>query len=179
MSNSTWVSTSMPYVTPQEKGQPDPWQAEAAARGGKGTQRITFAGETAAPEEVAVLFGLSSEGTVVVRRRVIELDGEPCELTNTYYPVAIAGGTRLAEKGKIPGGALTFLSGLGHIGALVREDVTARMPSTEEREVLRMGPDEPVLRLTRVTLGRDDRPFQVDMMVMPAHRQQLRYEIRI
>jgi DNA-binding GntR family transcriptional regulator len=169
----------MPYVTPREKGRPDPWSAEAAARGGKGTQRITSAGETTAPEEVAALLGLPAEETVVVRRRVIELDGVPCELTNTYYPVDIARGTRLADPGKIPGGAVTLLAELGHTGALVREDVTARMPSAEEREVLRTGPDEPVLRLSRVTLDSDDRPFQVDMMVMPAHRQRLRYELRI
>jgi len=174
-----WTSTSLPYLTAREKGQPEAWASEAGARGGKGTQCIAYAGETTPPEEVVALLGLSSEETVVVRRRVIELDGQPCELTDTYYPAHIARGTRLAEKRKIPGGAVTFLAERGHVGARVREDVTARMPSTEEREILRLSPDEPVLRLSRVTLDGDDRPFQVDMMVMPAHRQRLRYEIRI
>ncbi|MEV7787689.1 UTRA domain-containing protein [Streptomyces sp. NPDC088106] len=179
MSDSTWVSTSLPYLTAREKGRPDAWAAEAETRGGKGTQRIAYAGEAAATEEVAALLGLPPEETVIVRRRVIELDGAPCELTDTYYPAHIARGTRLAEERKIPGGAVTFLAEHGHVGARVREDVTARMPDAEEREILRLGPDEPVLRLNRVTLDGDDRPFQVDMMVMPAHRQQLRYEIRI
>ena len=57
MRDSTWVSTSTPYLTPRQKGRPDPWAAEAAARGGRGTQRIAYAGETAAPDEVAVLLG--------------------------------------------------------------------------------------------------------------------------
>ncbi|MGW9397352.1 GntR family transcriptional regulator [Streptomyces sp. NPDC055642] len=179
MSDSTWVSTSLPYLTAREKGRPDAWAAEAETRGGKGTQRIAYAGEAAATEEVAALLGLPPEETVIVRRRVIELDGAPCELTDTYYPAHIARGTRLAEERKIPGGAVTFLAEHGHVGARVREDVTARMPDAEEREILRLGPDEPVLRLNRVTLDGDDRPLQVDMMVMPAHRQQLRYEIRI
>ncbi|KUL32051.1 GntR family transcriptional regulator [Streptomyces regalis] len=179
MSDSAWVSTSMPYLTPKEKGQPDAWGAEAAAHGGKGSQRIAFAGEVPAPEEVATLLGLQAGESVVVRRRVIQLDGAPCELTDTYYPLSIAHGTRLAEKGKIPGGAVTFLAELGHVGARVREDVTARMPSDEERETLRMSADEPVLRLSRVTLDTDDKPIQVDVMVMPAHRQRLRYEIKI
>ncbi|MGW0578063.1 GntR family transcriptional regulator [Streptomyces sp. NPDC002920] len=179
MSDSTWVSTSMPYLTPQKQGQPDAWGAEAAARGGKGGQRIAYAGEVPAPDEVATLLGLPPGDPVVVRRRIIELDGEPCELTDTYYPVPIARGTRLAEKGKIPGGAVTYLAERGHVGARVQEDVTARMPDAEEREALRMGQDEPVLRLSRVTLDGRDRPIQVDMMVMPAHRQRLRYEIRI
>lgn len=179
MNDSTWVSTSMPYLTPREKGQPDAWGAEAAARGSKGSQRIAYAGEVPAPDEIAGLLGLTPGETAVVRRRVIELDGDPCELTDTYYPASIARGTRLAEKGKIPGGAVTYLSELGHVGVRVREDVIARMPSAEERDALRMGPDEPVLRLSRVTLDSDDRPIQIDLMVMPAHRQRLRYEIRI
>ncbi|MFD8525186.1 GntR family transcriptional regulator [Streptomyces capillispiralis] len=179
MSDRTWVSTSLPYLTAREKGRPDAWAAEAEARGSKGTQRIVYAGETSVPEEVATLLGLPSDATVVVRRRVIELDEVPSELTDTYYPAHIARGTRLAEVRKIPGGALTFLAERGHVGARVREDVTARMPDAEERELLRLGSDEPVLRLSRVTLDSDDRPFQVDMMVMPAPRHRLRYEIRI
>jgi len=179
VSDSTWVSSSLPYLTAREKGESDAWAAEAGSRGGKGTQRIAYAGETSAPEEVAALLGLPPDETVIVRRRVIALDGKPCELTHTYFPAHIARGTRLAEVRKIPGGAVTFLAERGHIGARVREDVTARMPDAEEREVLCLSPDQPVLRLSRVTLDSDDRPFQVDMMVMPAHRQRLRYEIRI
>ncbi|MFE8012641.1 GntR family transcriptional regulator [Streptomyces antibioticus] len=179
MSDETWVSTSMPYLVPRERGQQDAWGAEAAARGGKGGQRIVHAGEVAAPDEVAGLLGLSAGDPVVVRRRIIEFDGEPCELTDTYYPVGVARGTRLAERGRIPGGAVSALAALGHVGVRVREDVTARMPDVEEREVLRLGADEPVLRLSRVTLDSADRPFQADLMVMPAWRQRLRYEIRI
>ncbi|MGW2096876.1 GntR family transcriptional regulator [Streptomyces olivaceoviridis] len=179
MSDSAWVSTSMPYLTPPMQGQSDAWRAEAAARGGKGTQRIVRAGEVPAPEEVAALLGLPAGETVVVRRRIIQLDDEPCELTDTYYPADIARGTRLAERGKIPGGAVTLLAELGHVGRRVREDVTARLPSAQERDALRLEPDEPVLKLSRVTLDDSDRPIQVDMMVMPAHRQQLRYEMRI
>ncbi len=179
MSDPTWVSTSMPYLTPREKGQSDAWGEEAAARGGKGTQRIVHAGEVPAPDDVAGLLGVGPGDTVVVRRRVIELDGEPCELTDTYYPVAIARGTPLAGTGKIRGGAVTLLAALGHVGVRVREDVTARMPDADERDALRLGPAEPVLRLKRVTLDREDRPLQADLMVMPAHRQQLRYEIMI
>ncbi|MDN3264327.1 UTRA domain-containing protein [Streptomyces sp. CSDS2] len=179
MGDSVWVSTSMPYLTPREQGQSDAWGAEAAARGGKGSQRIVQAGEVPAQEEVAALLGLPVGETVVVRRRIIQFDGAPCELTDTYYPADVARGTPLAQKGKIPGGAVTLLAELGHIGRRVREDVTARLPSAEEREALRLAPDAPVLTLSRVTLDGEDRPIQVDMMVMPAHRQRLRYEMRI
>ncbi|WP_149826876.1 GntR family transcriptional regulator [Streptomyces tailanensis] len=177
MSANRWTSTSMPYLTPWEKGHGDAWGADAAAQGRRGTQRIVFAGEVPAPAEVARLFGLAEGEPVVVRRRVILLDDQPNELTDTYYPADIARGTGLAGTAKIRGGAVTLLAELGYVGALVREDVTADVPSEEEQEALRTAPHEPVLRLTRVTLDRDERPIQVDRMVMPALRQRLRYEI--
>ncbi|WP_331462015.1 UTRA domain-containing protein [Streptomyces sp. KMM 9044] len=115
----------------------------------------------------------------VVRRRVVRLDGEPYELTDTYSPAAVALGARLTERRRIPGGAVTFLAERGHAGVWVREDVPARMPGAEEREILRMGQDEPGIGLSRVTLDGGGRPIQADVMVVPASRQRLRYEIRI
>ncbi|WP_432140779.1 UTRA domain-containing protein [Streptomyces sp. bgisy084] len=179
MGTSEWVSTSMPYLTPREKGQSDAWGAETAARGRRGSQRIVHAGEIAAPAEIAELLGIGEGESVVVRRRVMYVDDAPCELTDTYYPVHIARGTRLAGTAKIPGGAISLLADLGHVGASVQEDVIARMPSHEERDELRTGADEAVLQLTRVTLDAHGRPIQVDRMAMPGHLQRLRYEIKI
>ncbi|MFJ3042657.1 MULTISPECIES: GntR family transcriptional regulator [Streptomyces] len=179
MSASSWVSTSLPYLAPQEEGRGDAWAAEAEAQGRRGTQRILHAGEVPAPAEVARLLGVDEGEPVVVRRRLILLDGLPNELTDTYYPLAVARGTALARTAKIRGGAVTLLAELGHIGVLVREDVTATMPDEEERRTLEGAPDEPVLRLVRVTLDREGHPIQVDRMVMPALRQRLRYEIEI
>jgi GntR family transcriptional regulator len=176
---SEWVSTSMPYLTPREAGQLDAWGAETAARGRRGSQRIVHAGEVAAPSDIAALLGIAEGEDVVVRRRVMYLDDVPCELTDTYYPTHIARGTRLAGTAKIPGGAVSLLAEMGHTGARVQEDVTARMPSDEERATLGTGAQEPVLELTRVTLGGNDQPIQVDRMAMPGHLQRLRYEMRI
>lgn len=179
MSAGEWVSTSTPYLTPRGEGQPDAWGQELADRGRRGGQRIVGAGEVAASDEVAELLELAPGEAVVVRRRVMFLEDLPCELTDTYYPTSIARGTRLAGTAKIPGGAVTHLAELGYVGVRVQEEVSARMPGEEERDALRMEPGEPVLRLTRVTLDLNDRPIQLDKMTMPAHRQRLRYEMRI
>lgn len=179
MGMGQWVSTSMPYVSAREAGQPDAWGAEVAARGRRGGQRVVGVGEVPASADVAELLGVAEGEAVVVRRRVMYLDDRPCELTDAYYPAPIARGTRLAGTAKIPGGAVTLLRELGYVGVLAREDVTARMPTPEEREALRIEPDEPVLCLARVTLDADDRPIQADLMTMPAGLQRLRYEMRI
>ncbi|MFE3558947.1 GntR family transcriptional regulator [Streptomyces sp. NPDC059193] len=173
------TSTSSPYLTPRSPGDTDAWTDEASAAGRRGGQRILHAAEVTAPAEVVQMLGLTGAETVVARRRVIELDGEPTELTDTYYPADIAAGTALAGTAKIRGGAVTLLAALGHIGVRVIENVTARMPSAEEREQLLIGVGEPVLELARITYDAADRPIQADLMVMPAGRQQLRYEIRL
>ncbi|MER7395397.1 UTRA domain-containing protein [Streptomyces sp. NPDC000151] len=152
---------------------------EAAAKGGRGTQRVVHAGEVPAPAEVAELLGVAVGEPVVVRRRVMLLDDQPCELTDTYYPAEIARGTGLAGTAKIRGGAVRLLADLGHVGARVREDVLARMPDRAEREALQLPPDEPVLQLVRLTVDSTDRPIQADVMVMRARSARLRYEIGI
>ncbi|MBB1246987.1 UTRA domain-containing protein [Streptomyces durbertensis] len=174
-----WVSSSRPYLTARSSGHGDPWSTEAGARGRRGTQRVTHAGLVPAPSEIATLLGTPEGGDVIARRRIMFLDDLPFELTDTYYPTRIAAGTRLAETAKIPGGAIALLAELGHVGVRVSEDVSARMPTEDEREALRTSTTEPVLQLTRVTLDEADQPIQVDRMVMPAHRQRLRYELRI
>ncbi|WP_030963880.1 GntR family transcriptional regulator [Streptomyces sp. NRRL S-378] len=179
MNGSGWTSTSMPYLTPRAAGTGDAWAEEATRAGRRGTQRIVHAGEVAATAGVSAMLGLTEGHPVVVRRRIIELDDEPTELTDTYYPVEIAAGTALAETAKIPGGAVTLLAALGHTGVRVVENVTARPPSAEEREQLRLGASEPVLQLARTTYDAADRAIQADVMLMPSGRQQLQYEIRI
>lgn len=178
MTSGDWVSTSSPYVAPRRDGQGDAWTEEASRRGLRGSQRIVHAGEVPAPPEVAAGFGVSEGDTVVVRRRVMLLNGSPVELTDTYYPVGVARGTRLAETTKIPGGAVTLLASLGFETQQVHEEVYARLVSTAEREALDLAHGDPVLCMTRVTEGGAG-PFQVDVSVFPAAGQRLRYDLRI
>ncbi|MEV6317151.1 UTRA domain-containing protein [Streptomyces sp. NPDC051776] len=179
MGESEWVSTSMPYVRPREKPGADPWSTETAAKGRRGTQRIVHAGEVSPPDEIVELLGLPDGEDVVVRRRVMYLDDEPCELTDTYYPIRIARGTPLAGTARVPGGTVSLLAELGHRGVRLREDVIARLPNTDEAKTLGIEETEPVLQLTRLTLDHEDRTIQVDIMSMPSQRQGLRYELRI
>lgn len=137
------------------------------------------AGEIPAPDGIAEVLGLEQGSVVVGRRRLMYLDNQPCELTDTYYPLSIARGTRLAGTAKIPGGAITLLAELGHVAVRACEDVSARLPGEEEAEALDTDVTQPVLQLVRVSLDAGDRPIQADRMVMPAPLQQLRYDIRI
>lgn len=179
MASDEWVSASAPYVAPRHTGASDAWTEESSKHGHKGGQKLTFAGEIPAPLAVAEVFGLTEGAVAVARRRVIMLDDEPIELADTYYPIAIAAGTALAEPRKIKGGAVTLLAQLGHVPDRVHEDVTARMPSQTERGALHLGDRDPVLILRRVTTDTEGAPIQVDLMTMPARGRHLNYEMQV
>ncbi|MEC3997437.1 UTRA domain-containing protein [Actinacidiphila sp. DG2A-62] len=179
MGSGEWVHTSASYVGARAAGEQDAWGAQAAARGRAGTQRIIRAGETAAPAEVAALLGLVAGDAVVERSRLILLDGEPTEVTTTYYPVGIARGTPLERAAKIRGGSVTLLAELGHRARTVREDVRARFSTPAEQQTLGLPGPEPVLELVRVSLDAEGAPFQVDVSAFRAGGQRLHYEMRV
>ena len=104
MTSGDWVSTSAPYVAPRGDGQRDAWAEEAEARGQRGSQRIVLAGEVPAPAEVAGPLGITAGAPVVIRQRVMYLGERPVELTDTYYPLAIAGGHDLPRQRRFPAG---------------------------------------------------------------------------
>lgn len=169
-----WTSTSSAYVLPRTSGQVDAWSEEAGARG---SQRLAFVGEVEPPEVVREALGLDAEARATVRRRVMFVDNEPVELTDSYYPEPVAAGTALAEATKIKGGAPTLLAELGFTPDAVTEDLELRPATPEEAEVLHMESGVSVLTLMRTCRAADGEPYEVSLMVMRGPRR-LRYEMK-
>ncbi|MGW1364570.1 UTRA domain-containing protein [Streptomyces chartreusis] len=171
-SKDAWMGDAQPYLAPRQAGEPDAWSAEAAARGRRGTQRLLAVGEVDPPDAVRDFFGLGPTEQVVVRRRLILLDAEPVELADSYYPRRIAHGTRLAERGKIPGGAVTLLAELGFTPEdEPLEDVSAATASPDQCTALQLPAGTPVLILTRFTTSTSGEPMEVSVMTLTRHLQ--------
>lgn len=178
-SDDEWISTSADYLKPRSPGAGDAWAEEAASRASAGRQVLIHAGPALPPAAVAEAFDLAPGEMVIERKRVMYADDAPVELTDTYYPTAIAAGTPLAEPRKIRGGAVTCLAELGHTAGRVIEDITARTASVRERIDLDLGEHAPVLVIERLTLDGEGRPIQADVMVAPAALRRLRYEMKV
>ncbi|MGW3308337.1 UTRA domain-containing protein [Streptomyces sp. NPDC001073] len=169
-SDDAWVGEAQPYLAPRAPGQADAWTSEAATRGRKGGQRLLTVEEVDPPAAVRAFFDTEAGEKVVVRRRLVLLDGEPVELADSYYPAAIARGTALAEMSKIPGGAVTLLADLGFPPAdEVDEDVAPKIAAPEEYEALRLPAESAVLVLTRFTRSTTGQPTEVAVMTMARH----------
>ncbi|MCX5528966.1 UTRA domain-containing protein [Streptomyces sp. NBC_00006] len=177
MTDPQWTGASAPYIRPK---QGDAWGKEAAAQGRSGTQRILFAGEVAAPDEVAAAMDTEPGATVILRRRLVLLDDTPVELADSYWPLTVAAGTALASPGKVKGGAPTLLAELGYEPADVAESIRTRPATPEERKALAMeDPGEWVLTLRRTVKDASTRPYEVFVSVAPGRVGQLNYSMKV
>jgi DNA-binding GntR family transcriptional regulator len=116
---------------------------------------------------------------VVLRRRLILLDGVPIEIADSYFLVGIARGTALAEAKKIRGGSVTLLASLGLVGKAADEEVEARQSTDEERSLLGIEVGEWVLHVLRTVRDPDGKPFEVTAMTMLARERILKYTVEI
>jgi GntR family transcriptional regulator len=164
------------YMAPAERGERFRWLAEAEKTGGRARSRLLEVSETVPPADVRGLLGLEDDEPAVLRSQILTIDDEPVELVASYYPVAIARGTAVAESRRIRGGTPTLLTELGFPPRLSVDRVSARIPTQEQATALRLPGNLPVLRTLRVVYTTGDRPVEATVMVKAGHLYELRYE---
>ncbi|GAA0610932.1 GntR family transcriptional regulator [Kribbella sandramycini] len=126
--------------------------------------------------EVASALRLTSPSTAILRKRLLSHDGEPIELSWSYYPAEIAADSPLARRLRIPGGAIQALADLGYSQREFADRLSARLPTTEELEILGLPDDVPVIRQFRTVYSDDRRPVEASILIKGAHLYELRYE---
>jgi GntR family transcriptional regulator len=127
------------------------------------------------PADAAQLLGLDADELAVMRHRVLLHDGEPVELSWSFYPTDLAAGTPLARRQKIRGGAPRVLAELGWPQQHFTDRISARQPTTTEVEQLDLPADVPVIRQLRAIYS-GDRPVEVSVLIKGAHRYELSYD---
>lgn len=161
---------------PAEAGRPYRWITEAQARGKTPKIEILDVGEVEPPPDVAEILGLEEGGAALLRKQLLSLDDEPCEVVCNYYPLELALGTAMMGRARIKGGTPTLLAELGYPPLHTVDFVTAEEPTTEEYELLQLPRQIPVLRTLRAVLSHDDRPIEATTMVKASHLYGLQYE---
>jgi DNA-binding GntR family transcriptional regulator len=167
-----WTRASAPYLKPGADDRRDVWSRESARHGRKGTQRLLDVAEVAPPPEVAEALRLPGGDTAVVRRRLMLLDDQPFELTDSWYPLGVAGGTPLAELRKIRGGAVAVLADRGFSPGTVRELRGRRRATATEREQLGLPEGASVDTMFRVLLTADGVPYEASSAVWASRPQE-------
>lgn len=105
--------------------------------------------------DVRVELGLRPHASVVARRRRYLLDGTPVEIADSFIPLTIAKGTLIEQENPGPGGIYARIEEVGHRLTEFKEEVSARMPTPEERQRLALASGVPVLVVRRVAFSGD------------------------
>ncbi|MCE3556214.1 GntR family transcriptional regulator [Pseudonocardia sp. RS11V-5] len=129
----------------------------------------------AASPEVRERLRLGEEEVLARSRRYL-LDGRPIEVAVSYLPRSIADGTPIAEANPGPGGIYARLEDAGHVLDHFTEEVTARMPTNDERRRLELPDGVPVLVVVRTAFDTEGTPVEVCDTVKAAPAYVLEYD---
>ncbi len=167
------------YARRHREGGKAPFRAEVEAQGCQARVDVTGIDIIEAPQWVTDLLSSAPRTRTVRRQNVYRVDDEPVQQVITYIPAAIAEGTSLETEVPKPGGIYAALEDLGHTLTRMTEDVTTRMPTPEEREILSLDVGTPVLDLVHVSYDADDEPIDVSQFILHGRRNQLTYELPV
>lgn len=164
-------------VTPARYADPRPLEEHSRweiTPGRRTTTRILSVSAVRPPLRVTRDMG---EERAVERVRLGLLDGEPAEVTRSWYPESWARGTALAARKRIPGGSPAVLRELGRSPASQADEVAARAATAEEYALLELPGDVPVLEVYRVVRDGSGECAEVTEMVKPGHLYKLGYTL--
>lgn len=151
--------------------------AEVEGEGRAPEVEILRLGRAKAPSDIASRLGLNEGAPVLIRHRRYLADGQPLELATSYVPWGLANGTPMTHKNSGPGGIYARIEERGHRLERFTEEVSARMPTPEEIQSLRLGAGVPVFQLVRTAYATDGQAVEVCDTVMAADRYVLSYEL--
>jgi len=154
-------------------GLGDAWSADVTDQGGVPGQSIAVAIEEADPQ-IAARLEIPDGSSVVVRRRLRTIDGEPHNQSDTYHPYDIAGGTPIEHPADVKQGTIALLAELGWPQDRFRDEIAARVPTPDESRRLQIPAGEAVLMHYRTGYSAG-RPIKVAVTIWPGDRAGLEY----
>jgi GntR family transcriptional regulator len=136
---------------------------------------------TSASPAVAEHLAVSADASIVVRRYLLLLDGDPFELSESHFPAHFAEGTVVASTENVSPGAIDrdLKERHGLEPARYLDELTVRMPIPGEVKTLRLLPGTPVASVLRTYYDQAGDPFEVARYTLPGDRTTLVYEGRL
>ncbi|MEU4954331.1 GntR family transcriptional regulator [Streptomyces lavendulae] len=168
----------------RDDGVVDDWRAGVEEQGRVATQDDPeVSGEAAAPD-IASWLRIPTGHQVLARRRIRRVDGEPFQLADSYFPLAIADDCpELWAPRDIarPGGILAYN---GHPQVRLRDELRPWLPTPEESERLGLPKNfgGPAIQHVRIGYGGEadgHAPIRVMVTIAPGHLNTVVYEMEV
>ncbi|MFF0445952.1 GntR family transcriptional regulator [Streptomyces sp. NPDC004609] len=136
--------------------------------------RLVHVGPVPVPSRVASALGVPKRAEVLVRRVLVEEEGEVVELVSSYFPAGLSDGTDLTASSPLGQSARTLLEARRKVRFdHVTERVSARLATGDEARLLGMPESAPVLSVLVVAADVSGQALQVVDIVLPADRHEL------
>ncbi|MDI5965767.1 GntR family transcriptional regulator [Streptantibioticus silvisoli] len=139
-----------------------------------GHQETTQVEKIDPPAPVAGVLGVRGQ-KVWRRSRLHRVDKRTVMKSTGWYPADLAEEARIAQPDTGPGGVYARLDEIGHGPARYREEIEVRLPLSDEVADLGITQTTPILRIVRTAYDSDDRPVEVNEMVMDSDSYRLIY----
>ncbi|MGW7349939.1 GntR family transcriptional regulator [Streptomyces sp. NPDC054784] len=133
--------------------------------------------EAEVPRQIGRLLHLEPGAPVIVRSRKFVVEDRPVQIATSYLPAELVRDTAIAQPNTGPGGSYARLAELGAEPVAFSEELRARMPSEEERTALHLTAGTPVLEICRTATTEDERPVEVNQMLLDAGSYVLEYRL--
>ncbi|MGI9002630.1 MAG: GntR family transcriptional regulator [Pseudonocardia sp.] len=158
-----------------------PFLLECAKQGKVGRFEVLSIQRMVPPPEVASRLDLPTDAeSVLCRENVFWADSDPMQRVTTWIPWTIAEGTGLLddEVGH-PYGIHGIFDDSGHTMVRMLDDISARMPTPDERARLQLPPGVPVIEVLHTSIDQDGRPYELTRFVLRSDRSERRYDIPV
>jgi GntR family transcriptional regulator len=163
------------------KGRPNPTAQQTADRarelldqGENADVMLLRVGAVMAPTRAAAALDLEADTPVILRRRLVNAEVGPIELSTIYIPVELSAGTEVSRKSPLADGILRHLA---HRKDIVfdhaTERISARLPSAEEAELLKITEQDAVLTILVTVFDRTGHPQLAIDALIPANRHEI------
>ncbi|MEV0602296.1 GntR family transcriptional regulator [Streptomyces sp. NPDC050315] len=166
----------------REQRDGSPFRADMTGLGKRGTWEHRTEAKVPAPADIAARLGIS-EGDLCVRTEYEFLaDGKPVQLSTSWEPYSITGGTIvvLPEGGPHAGrGVVERMAEIGVVITHVVEQPEPRKATNAEAHLLGVSKNSLVTHIQRTYMAEDGRPVETADIVIPAAHCEVVYEIPI
>src|SRR5437763_6920411 len=166
--SGTYVRGTRRRLNRLSRGRYGPQRGYHADLAARYRQQLVEVGRAAAPAEIADAYGVAPGVELVVRRHLVRTADAVVEVGASWFKPADAAGTSL-ERMEAFGRPLyqEVEEVTGRRYASATDQVTARLPSRDEAEILQIRPDTPVLHLLHIALDERHKPIEVATATWP------------
>ncbi|MFD4538288.1 GntR family transcriptional regulator [Streptomyces bauhiniae] len=154
----------------------------ASGRTYKRNEQTQTVSRVPAPAAVAQAHGLPEGAEVYARARVVKEGSQPTHTLTSYYRPEHVEGTRIVDPTPGPagrGGGFRVLYDAGYEIDHMQETLFARIPTTDEVQLLQLAPGEWVVELHRTTYTADGTVVEFAIGVHAATRFAWTYDFKV